>query len=158
MYQVQKKPTMRSRLTEMEQNEAPRFVRGNNATPTGVGNADDVAWAIAQEFEKFMYDEGIPSGKNSAWLFKRGQYAVDKSRLRRAYSAHPDKFRDGTGKQLTLADFGRRMVRYFKRNAGWGYCSGGDDVIGMFYDPVVLDDIMKALWRVYEDRRVKRGL
>lgn len=150
-----KRVTMRDRASD---EELPRFVRGNNATPDRLGNPDDVAWAIAEELEKFFYEEGIITGKNAAWLFKRGQSALDKSKIREAYSAHPERFRDGNGKRLTLAEFGRNMVKYFRRNSGWAYCSNVEDVIGMFYDPVTLDDCAKGLWRVYRDRRKKRGI
>lgn len=136
----------------------PRFVRGDNATPDRLGDPDDVAWAIAQELEKFFYEEGIVTGKNAAWLFKRGQDALDRSALRINYAAHPDRFRDGDGRKLTLADFGRNMVRYFRKNAGWAYCSNVEDVIGMFYDPVVLDNCTKSLWKVYRGRRQQRGI
>jgi hypothetical protein len=138
--------------------DRPRFVRGENATPERLGNPDDVAWAIAQEMEKFFYDEGIITGKNAAWLFKRGQDALDRSAIRINYAAYPERFRDGDGKQLSLADFGRNVVRYFKKNAPWGYCNNVEDVLGMFYDPVTLDDCAKGLWRVYRDRRKRKGI
>jgi hypothetical protein len=155
MYQQKKKLTMRDRATTDEQ--LPRFVRGQDATPDRLGNADDVAWAIAEELEKFFYNEGITTGKNAAWFFHRGRSALDKSMVRKSYSAHPERFRDGDGRQLTLAQFGRNMVRYFRRNASWQYGTV-EDVIGMFYDPKTLDDCAKALWRVYKDRRIKKGI
>lgn len=150
-----RKQTMRDRA---EERAVPAWVAGEDATPRSLGDRDDVAWAIAQELEQFLYEQAIPSGKNAAWLFKRGAAALDRSMVRRAYSDHRDRFRDGQGKQLTLAEFGRRMVRYFERHSAWGYCSNADDVIGMFYDPVTLDDCAKALWRVYRDRRAQRGI
>lgn len=146
---------MRDRASDEDR---PRFVRGNNATPDQVGTPDDAAWAIAEELEKFFYEEGIVTGKNAAWFFKRGGYALDKSMIRQAYADHPERFRNGDGKQLTLADFGRKMVRYFRKNSAWAYCSNVEDVIGMFYDPVVLDDCAKGLWRVYRDRRNRKGI
>lgn len=155
MYQKpEKKVTMKSRLLDEEK---PGFVRGRDATPREVGQADDVAWAIAEELEKFFYDEGITTGKNAAWFFKRGGYALDRSMIRKAYKDHPDRFRNGDGKQLTLAQFGRNMVKYFRKNASWQYGTV-EDVIGMFYDPVTLDDCAKGLWRVYRDRRSRKGI
>lgn len=148
-----KRVIMRDRVSD---EELPRFVRGNNATPDMLPQ-DDVAWAIAEELEKFFYGEGITTGKNAAWFHKRGGAALDKSMIRKAYSEHPERFRDGDGRQLTLAQFGRNMVKYFRKNASWQYGSV-EDVIGMFYDPVTLDDCAKALWRVYRDRRKKRGI
>lgn len=155
MYTKPKRVTMRDRASD---EDLPRFVRGNNATPDRLGNADDVAWSIAEELERFFYEEGIVTGKNSAWFFKRGQAALDKSKLRVSYSEHPERFRDGNGRALMLAEFGRNMVRYFRKNAAWAYCSNADDVIGMFYDPVTLDNCAKGLWRAYRDRRKKRGI
>lgn len=155
MYQQKnKRVTMRDRTKDEDR---PRFVRGNDATPEPLG-ADDVSWAIAEELERFFYEEGISTGKNAAWLFKRGGYALDKSMIRDSYKSHPDRFRDGDGKELTLAQFGRSMVRYFRKNAAWAYCSNADDVIGMFYDPVTLDNCAKGLWRVYKDRRIRKGI
>lgn len=150
-----KRVTMRDRASD---EELPRFVRGNNATPDKLGNPDDVAWAIAEELEKFFYKEGISTGKNAAWFFKRGQYALDKSKIRQDYKDHPERFRNGDGKQLTLAEFGRNMVRYFRKNGSWGYSGSVEDVIGMFYDPVTLDNTARALRRVYRDRRMMRGI
>jgi hypothetical protein len=158
MYQQKKKTTMRDRAADEE--SRPTFVRGNNATPVQVGAADDIAWAMAEEIEKFFYKEGINTGRNTVWYFKAVQASLDKSMIRKAYS-DPNKhgrFRDGDGRQLTLADFGRNIVRYFRRNASWQYCSNAQDVIGMLLDPVTLDDCTKGLWRVYRDRRTKRGI
>ena len=152
--QKPKKATMRDRARD---EDMPRFVRGNDVAPDALGQ-DDVAWAIAEELESFFYAEGINTGKNAAWLFRRGQSALDKSCIRRAYSAHPERFRNGDGRQMTLAQFGRCMVRYFRAHAPWGYCQNADDVMGMFYDPVTLDDCARALWRVYSDRRAKKGI
>lgn len=152
---TQKRVTMRDRASD---EELPRFVRGNNATPDRLGTPDDIAWAIAEEVERFFYNEGINTGKNAAWFFRRGQSALDRSMVRQAYKDHPDRFRDGNGKQLTLAEFGRNMVRYFRKNSDWSMCSSVEDVIGMFYDPVTLDSCAKGLWRVYRDRRTKRGI
>lgn len=154
MQQKTKRVTMRDRERDEDR---PRFVRGNDATPEPLGS-DDVAWAIAEELEKFFYSEGISTGKNAAWFFKRGQYALDKSMIRRVYAYHPERFRDGDARQLTLAQFGRNMVRYFKKNAAWQYASSVEDVIGMFYDPVNLDNCARGLWRVYKDRRIRKGL
>jgi hypothetical protein len=122
------------------------------------GTDDDLAMTIAIELEQFFYTQGINTGKNATWLSKAGHAAVDRSMVRRAYSQHPDRFRDGEGRQLTLAEFGRNMVKYFRRNASWQYCSNADEVISLFYDPVTLDDCAKGLWRVYKDRRTKRGI
>lgn len=152
----QKKTTFRDRQEADE--SLPPFVRGYNATPKALGNDDDVSWAIAQELERFFYEEGIITGKNAAWLFKAGQFALDKSRVRKEYSRHPKRFRDGDGKQMTLAEFGRKIVLYFRRNASWQYASGPEDLIGMFYDPVMLDSCARGLWRVYSDRRIQRGV
>jgi len=156
MQQRTKRVTMRDR--EKTDEDLPKFVRGNNATPDRLGNPDDVAWAIAEELEKFFYKEGISTGKNAAWLFKRGQSALDKSTIRQSYKTHPDRFRDGDGRQLTLAEFGRNMVRYYRKNGAWGYSGSVEDVIGNFYDPVNLDNCARALWRVYKDRRMMRGI
>lgn len=157
MYQQKapKRATMRSRAVD---EELPRFVRGNNATPTPLGDPDDVAWAIAEELEKFFYSQRISTGKNAAWFFKRGGYALDRSMIRQAYKDHPERFRDGDGRQLTLAEFGRNIVRYFKKHAAWGYSGNVEDIIGMFYDPVNLDNCTRGLWRVYRERRLVRGI
>lgn len=149
-----KRVTMRDRADE----QMPRFVRGQDATPDRVGNPDDIAWAIAEELERFFYEQKIATGKSAAWLFKRGGYALDKSALRISYAAHPERFRDGDGKPMTLAQFGRNMVRYFKKNYAWQYCANADDVIGMFYDAVTLDACASGLWRVYKDRRIRKGI
>src|SRR5579864_686545 len=107
MYQSgPKRVTMRDRMRDEDR---PRFVRGNNATPDQIGTPDDVAWAIAEELEQFFYRERINTGKGAAWFFKRGQAALDKSMIRDAYVAHPERFRDASGRQLTLAEFGRKM-------------------------------------------------
>lgn len=150
-----KRVTMRDRASDEDR---PRFVRGNDATPERLGEADDIAWAIAQELEEFFYKHKITTGKNAAWLFKRGGYALDKSAIRISYAAHRDRFRDGDGRQMTLAEFGRMIVRYFAKNYDWAFCANADDVIGMFYDPVTLDDCMKGLWRTYRDRRNRKGI
>ena len=150
----QKRVTMRERADE----DAPRWVRGKDATPDRLGNPDDVAWAIAQELEAFFYSQKIQTGKKAAWLFKRGQYALDKSMLRAAYREHPERFRDANGKPMTLAEFGRKIVKYFKRNMDWGYAANADDVMGMFYDPVNIDECTKGLWRFYSNSRAKRGV
>jgi hypothetical protein len=155
MQQKPKRQTMREREQDAR---VPFWVAGEDATPSSLGERDDVAWAIARRFETFLYDQGIPSGKNAAWLFKRGQDALDKSCVRKAYSEHRERFRNGDGKTMTLAEFGAKMVRYFEDHASWYECSNADDVIGMFYDPVVLDDCAKGLWRVYRDRRARRGI
>ena len=140
--------------------DKPGFVRGRNATPQAVGRdrADDVAWSIAEELESFLYKERIPSSKNAAWFFKAGQAALDRSDIRNMYREHHDRFRNGDGKQLTLAEFGRMMVRYFRANYGWAYCNTTEDIIGMFYNAVVLEEITRCLWRVYADRRAKKGI
>lgn len=143
---------------EREEKHSPPFVAGSNTTPAALGERDDVCWAIAQELEEFFYNEGINSGKNAAWYFRRAQDAMDKCILRGAYKKHPERFRNGDGKQLTLADFGRNMVRYFRKNAPWGYCSNVEDVVSMFFDPVTLDDCIKGLWRVYKTRRMRKGI
>lgn len=153
--QKPKRTTMRDR--ERSDEDRPRWVRGKDATPKEIGQADDIAWAIAEELEQFFYDQGI-NAKPAAWLFKRGAAALDKSKVRQAYSDHPERFRDGDGRQLTLAQFGRNMVKYFRRKSDWQFCSNVDEVIGMFYDPVTLDDCARSLWRVYRDRRTKRGI
>jgi hypothetical protein len=154
-----KKPTMRDNLARdyREVQTTPGFVAGSSKTPDGLGERDDFAWAIAQELTAFFYDEGINS-KTDAYYFRVGQSALDKSRVRRMYKQDPDRFRNGDGKQLTLAEFGRNMVRYFKRNAAWFDCSSVEEVVGMFYDPVTLDDCAKGLWRVYRDRRTRKGI
>src|ERR1700693_4427303 len=102
--QKPKRVTYRDR--ERSDEDRPRWVRGRDATPQEIGQADDIAWAIAEELEQFFYDQGI-NAKPAAWLFKRGGAALDKSKVRQAYSDHPDRFRDGDGRQLTLAQFGR---------------------------------------------------
>lgn len=149
----QKKQTMRERMADEDK---PRFVRGRDATPDLLPQ-DDVAWAIAEELEQFFYKEGIATGKNAAWFHARGRYAIDKSALRTSYREHPERFRDGDGRQLTLAQFGRNMVRYYRKNASWQYGSV-EDLIGSFYDPVTLDECAKGLWRVYRDRRKRKGI
>lgn len=156
MYQQRTRPvTMRDREAGIDESR-PMFVRGHNATPKALGN-DDVSWAIAEELEAMLIREGVPNAKNAAWLFKRGADSLDRSILRKAYSKHPERFRDGTGRQLSLAEFGRNMVRYFKRHSDWQYANGADDVIGMFYDPVMINACARGLWRVYSDRRTQRG-
>lgn len=136
----------------------PRVFAGGNATPEGLGGRDDFAWAIASELEQYFIDQRVHTGKNAAWLFKRGSSALDRTMIRAAYSKNPERFRDGTGKQLTLAEFGRRMVRYFGKHSSWQYASSTEDVIGMFYDPVMLDECAKGLWRVYRERRARQGV
>lgn len=154
-----KKPTMRENLGQdyRERQNSPGFVAGDNKTPDALGDRDDFAWAIAQELVAFFYDEGI-NAKGDAYYFRVGQRSLDRSMVRRAYKEHPERFRNGDGRQLTLADFGRNMVRYFKKNAAWQFCNTTEDVVSMFYDPVTLDNCAKGLWRVYRDRRLRKGI
>jgi hypothetical protein len=154
-----KRTTMRDNLAQdyREVQTTPRFVAGSSRTPDGLGERDDFAWAIAQGLTAFFYDEGI-NCKGPAYYFRVGQEALDKSMVRRKYKTDPSRFRNGDGKQLTLADFGRNMVRYFKRNSNWQYCTNVEEVVAMFYDPVTLDDCAKGLWRVYRDRRSRKGI
>lgn len=154
-----KKPTMRDNLAgdyRVVQN-SPTFVARADKTPEGLGERDDFAWAIARELSAFFYDEGI-NAKGEGYYFRVAQSNLDKSSVRRKYKEDPKRFRDGNGKQLTLADFGRNMVRYFKKNAAWGYCHSVEEVVSTFFDPVTLDDCAKGLWRVYRTRRQMRGI
>lgn len=157
--QRNKKPTMRDNLSGnyREVQTSPGFVAGDNKTPDALGERDDFAWAIAQELKVFFYDQGI-NAKGEGYYFRVGQESLDKSMVRRKYKEDPSRFRNGDGKQLTLADFGRNMVRYFRKNADWQYCNNVEEVVGMFYDPVTLDACAKGLWRVYRDRRMKKGI
>jgi hypothetical protein len=150
--------TMRDNLSGdyREVQTSPGFVAGNNKTPDALGDRDDFAWAVAQALTAFFYDEGV-NCKGPAYYFRVGQDALDKSMVRRKYREDPARFRNGDGKQLTLADFGRAMVLYFKKNSNWQFCSNVEEVVSMFYDPVTLDDCAKGLWRVYRDRRSRKG-
>lgn len=140
-----------------EVQSSPGFVADSDKTPDHMGDRDDFAWAIAQELVAFFYDEGI-NAKGEVYYFRAAQRALDKSKVRRLYKEDPDRYRDGDGRQLTLAQFGRNMVRYFKRNAGWQYCGSVEEVVSMFFDPVTLDDCARGLWRVYRDRRDRKGI
>lgn len=154
-----RKPTMRDNLAGdyREVQTSPGFVAMGDKTPDALGDRDDFAWAIAQAMVEFFYDEGI-NAKGDAYYFRVGQRALDRSMVRRKYKEDPKRFRNGDGRQLTLADFGRNMVRYFKKNAPWQYCNSVEEVVSMFYDPVTLDDCAKGLWRVYRDRRARKGI
>lgn len=154
-----KRATMRDNLAKdyREVQNTPGFVAGASKTPDALGDRDDFAWAIADELTAFFYDQGI-NAKSAAYYFRVGQQALDRSMVRRKYKEDPARYRNGDGKQLTLAEFGRNMVRYFRRNSSWQDCSSVEEVVGMFYDPVTLDDCAKGLWRVYRDRRTKKGI
>jgi hypothetical protein len=154
-----KRHTMRDNLKEdyREVQTSPSWVAMGNKTPDALGERDDFAWAIAEELTAFFYDQGM-NGKQSGYYFRVGQSSLDKSMVRRKYKEDPARFRNGDGKQLTLAEFGRNMVRYFKKNSNWQYCNSVEEVVGMFYDPVTLDDCAKGLWRVYRDRRTRKGI
>lgn len=159
MQKKTKRPTMRDNLAgnHREVQTSPGFVAGEDRTPAALGERDDFAWAIADELTKFLYDEGINS-KGAAYYFKVGQDALDRSKVRRMYKEDPARFRNGDGKQLTLGEFGRSMVRYFRKNADWQFCNSVEEVVHMFYDPVTLDVCAKGLWRVYRDRRIRKGI
>lgn len=157
---AKKRHVMRDNLKEdyREVQNTPMFVAGeSNKTPAGLGERDDFAWAMAQELVEFFYDEGI-NAKSEGYYFKVAQSNLDKSIVRRMYKEDPNRFRDGDGNQVTLAAFGRSMVRFFKKNSAWGYCHSVEEVVSMFFDPVTLDSCAKGLWRVYRDRRKKRGI
>lgn len=153
-----KRHTMRDNVSAgREEKPIPPYVAGADKTPDALGDRDDIAWAIAQELVAFFYNERI-NCKGEAYYFKVAQRALDKSCVRRKYKEDPSRFRNGEGRQLTLADFGRNMVRYFKKNSNWQYCASVEEVVGMFFDPVTLDNCARGLWRVYRDRRAQKGI
>lgn len=134
----------------------PGWVRGNDKAPEKVGG-DDLAWSMASEIANQFYDKGVPTGRGEAWLYHKVKSGLDKYDLRRAYSEHPEAFRDGEGHRILLPDFGRKMVRYYFRKSQWQYFQSPEEVLGDLCDPETLKQLSKGIRRHYSDLRVKSG-
>jgi hypothetical protein len=135
---------------------APQWTYKNpdNKAPDALGG-DDLAWAMANQMAKKFTEHGIATGKSDAWYYYRVRSGLDRTDIRRSYSANPRRFRDGSDKQIGLPEFGRNMVNYFFRNSGWQFESNADAVTGMLCDPVTLEEVCERLQGVYANRRVK---
>lgn len=146
-----------SRFAQDTYERAPAWTYKNQAdrTPDALGS-DDLAWAMANQVTKKFIEHGIATGKSEAWFYYRIKSGLDKTSIRRSYSSHPERFRDGENKIMPLSEFGRMMVNYFFRNSQWQYESNVDAVTGMMCDPVTLDDVRRRLQGVYANRRATR--
>jgi hypothetical protein len=110
---------------------------------------------MANQISKKFIEHGIATGKSEAWFYYRVKSGLDKTKIRQAYSSHPEKFRDGNNKILPLPAFGRNMISYFFRNSQWQYESNVEAVTGMMCDPVTLSDVCARLQGVYANRRAR---
>jgi hypothetical protein len=148
-----KRVTMRDREGGTK-HDVPSFVRGRDATPESLGE-DDLAWAMARKLAEKIYEAGIPSGKSEAYLYYKFKAGLDKTRLRQRYSTQA--FTDSKSKVIPLPDFGRRIVAYFWDHYGWAYESSVEGIIGMATDPVMIDDVTRALQKRYANMRLMSG-